>query len=203
MTKFGRPPRHQGSHMAGGADPLLLTGAEIDHIGDDVPLYFDTAKTMFIKWNSVWGWLLQVPDGICTAGPMYLYANADEDGTGIYAPSIDFAASGYMLLDASAGTQQRIRLKAGEYVAIGNETHYIKITNAGVLSFVGTAALGGNVPCGLYRFNDMRVEGGAALPGADVTRRGQLFLLEGGAGVADEMYVCRKNAVDAYEWLAL
>lgn len=40
-------------------------------------------------------------------------------------------------------------------------------------------------------------------PTASDKLRGQLVLEKGGAGVADVIYVCRKNAADVYEWQAL
>lgn len=42
-----------------------------------------------------------------------------------------------------------------------------------------------------------------AKPTASDKLRGQLVLEKGGAGVADVIYVCRKNAADTYEWQAL
>lgn len=46
------------------------------------------------------------------------------------------------------------------------------------------------------------VAAGAKPTAADVLR-GQLVLEKGGAGVADVIYVCRKNAANTYEWQAL
>lgn len=40
----------------------------------------------------------------------------------------------------------------------------------------------------------------SALPSAASALRGRMVRLVGGAGVADQVYVCRKNAADAYEW---
>ena len=40
----------------------------------------------------------------------------------------------------------------------------------------------------------------SVLPNASVDYRGYRALVEGGAGVADEMHVCVKNAGDTYEW---
>lgn len=40
----------------------------------------------------------------------------------------------------------------------------------------------------------------SALPTAVAGLRGRMVRLLGGAGVADQVYVCRKNAADAYEW---
>jgi hypothetical protein len=42
-----------------------------------------------------------------------------------------------------------------------------------------------------------------ALPSPAVELRGRLVLLAGGTGVADTLYVCRKDATDAYVWVAV
>lgn len=39
-----------------------------------------------------------------------------------------------------------------------------------------------------------------ALPAADASLRGRMLLVLGGAGVADVVYVCRKDATDAFVW---
>lgn len=39
-----------------------------------------------------------------------------------------------------------------------------------------------------------------SLPAATSTLRGQVNMVRGGAGVADRLYICRKNATDGYEW---
>jgi len=40
-----------------------------------------------------------------------------------------------------------------------------------------------------------------SLPTADATYRGKMIRVEGGAGVADKLYVCMKSASDAYSWV--
>ena len=42
-----------------------------------------------------------------------------------------------------------------------------------------------------------------ALPAAASTMRGKVVLVIGAAGVADQLYICRKNALDTYEWAPL
>jgi hypothetical protein len=44
---------------------------------------------------------------------------------------------------------------------------------------------------------------GSALPTAGVSYRGQVFIVEGGAGVSDLAYICIKNTSDTYEWQQL
>ncbi len=41
------------------------------------------------------------------------------------------------------------------------------------------------------------------LPTASVANRGKILRVEGGTGVADRIYICRKNASNAYEWAVL
>lgn len=43
----------------------------------------------------------------------------------------------------------------------------------------------------------------ASLPSASSAYRGYTIRVEGGAGVADVLYICEKNAADAYEWRAV
>lgn len=43
----------------------------------------------------------------------------------------------------------------------------------------------------------------ASLPTCDNSRRGEERRVEGGAGVADQIVVCEKDAADAYAWVAL
>lgn len=40
----------------------------------------------------------------------------------------------------------------------------------------------------------------AAQPGCSVTNRGQLWVVQGGAGVADSYEICEKDAADVYAW---
>lgn len=54
-----------------------------------------------------------------------------------------------------------------------------------------------------YTTRDLIVSDKLALPGASASLRGQINTVRGGAGVADVLYVCRKNAADAYEWQVL
>lgn len=52
-----------------------------------------------------------------------------------------------------------------------------------------------------WRFEKyMQVGKVSALPTASADYRGMMIRVEGGAGVADAVYICVKNAADAYEW---
>lgn len=46
----------------------------------------------------------------------------------------------------------------------------------------------------------LKKDSGTDLPTADEAHRGQFFTKTGATTVADELYVCLKNATDAYVW---
>lgn len=52
-------------------------------------------------------------------------------------------------------------------------------------------------------FRLMMVKRGTSLPAADASLRGELFVVEGGSGVPDKVYICLKNSSDSYEWVQL
>lgn len=41
------------------------------------------------------------------------------------------------------------------------------------------------------------------LPNASIEYRGKIIRVEGGSGVSDMLYICRKNAADNYEWVSI
>lgn len=41
----------------------------------------------------------------------------------------------------------------------------------------------------------------ADLPACDASRRGEMRRVDSGAGVADRVVICTKDAADAYDWL--
>jgi hypothetical protein len=55
-------------------------------------------------------------------------------------------------------------------------------------------------PRDIYAGSAFVISDGGALPSATVGRRGRIVMVHGAAGVADRLYICRKNAADAYEW---
>lgn len=67
----------------------------------------------------------------------------------------------------------------------------VSIPYAGDISFLDDKFLG------LGKDSD------AVLPNADAGYRGKMIRIEGGAGVADHVFVCRKLADDSYEWTQL
>ena len=41
------------------------------------------------------------------------------------------------------------------------------------------------------------------LPNPSTDYRGKIIRIEGGSGVSDMLYICKKNAVDNYEWVPI
>lgn len=65
-----------------------------------------------------------------------------------------------------------------------------------------TASNGGAATTGTHTM-DQLVLTNQILPPATAALRGQFRLVHGATGVADRVYVCRKNGADAYEWASL
>ena len=59
---------------------------------------------------------------------------------------------------------------------------------ARTITFVSTGGGGGGI------------QQGPTLPPANSGNRGIVFLLQGGVGVPDTLYVCAKDYLDAYNW---
>ena len=51
--------------------------------------------------------------------------------------------------------------------------------------------------------NILTIKGGAILPGCNESSRGKMFLLQGGSGIEDGFYICKKKADGSYAWIAL
>jgi hypothetical protein len=56
---------------------------------------------------------------------------------------------------------------------------------------------------GVWTFTPGFVFGAGTEPACNALTRGRVVMVQGGAGVADRLRVCRKDAVDSYEWTAL
>ncbi|MFH1714573.1 MAG: hypothetical protein ABH857_00035 [Elusimicrobiota bacterium] len=109
-------------------------------------------------------------------------------------------------LDVITNNTARISIEGGGNVGIG-------ITNPVGLFQVGigtmTVLSNGNVGIGttnptekLYVNGNIRIIGtGTALPSASVNYRGTLYLLQGGTGVTDKLYLCMKTDTDTYVWV--
>lgn len=66
-------------------------------------------------------------------------------------------------------------------------------TGANVLGFDGTG-----LAIGVLKLPKV-----TSLPAASISSRGRILRVEGGAGTADVLYICRKTASDSYEWKQL
>ena len=56
---------------------------------------------------------------------------------------------------------------------------------------------------GVWTFTPGFMFGAGTEPACNALTRGRVVMVQGGAGVADTLRVCRKDAVDSYEWIAL
>lgn len=56
---------------------------------------------------------------------------------------------------------------------------------------------------GVWTFTPGFMFGAGTEPECNALTRGRVVMVQGGAGVADSLRVCLKNAVDSYEWTAL
>jgi len=62
-------------------------------------------------------------------------------------------------------------------------------------------ALGSDLPMGDDKFIKVGKDSDGTLPTADASYRGKMIRVEGGAGVADKLYICMKSASDTYSWV--
>jgi len=56
---------------------------------------------------------------------------------------------------------------------------------------------------GVWTFTPGFMFGAGTEPACSASTRGRVVMVQGGAGVADTLRVCLKNAVDSYSWTAL
>jgi len=56
---------------------------------------------------------------------------------------------------------------------------------------------------GVWTFAPGFMFGAGAEPACNASTRGRVVMVQGGAGAADTLRVCLKNAVDSYSWIAL
>jgi len=139
-TRTGYPIPYSVLNLTGS-----VLGTDMDHIGDDVPLYFDTAQTHAIMHNTAIGLGVQVPEDLCSVARMSVYSNCGADGAGTFEPFIDFSANGRLNLQATAGTNQEIYLICGSHIRAGAGVNHVRIENTGQLSLVGTARVYNNL----------------------------------------------------------
>lgn len=123
---------------------------------------------------------------------------ANVAGLGIYfAPTIDTAATG---THAAVGT---LRVDAATINAGGatvTEAYTLLINGAPT---IGTTNYAFRVGSGVSKFDGVIVLGNVAEPTCNATNRGTLAMVQGGAGVADTVRICTKDAADAYAYRAL
>lgn len=62
---------------------------------------------------------------------------------------------------------------------------------------------GGNISIRPDNFLQIGKDSDGTLPTADASYRGKMIRVEGGAGVADKLYMCMKSASDTYSWVQI
>jgi len=122
-----------------------VLGTDMDHIGDDVKLYLDTAKTKYIGYNSAIGQLVWGDIMLASPGPLDIYSNCGEDAAGQWSPWISMLATGQMLIGSDDGAAREIHLQPYDFTWIGQAANHVKVTTAGVLTLAGTARVYNNL----------------------------------------------------------
>lgn len=108
------------------------------------------------------------------------------DGGGLHLYGAFTDAANYVRASLAA-TSTAVTL-AAETAGTGADDVPVEITPAGA---------------GLTKITRLRVVDSGTKPTCDSTTRGVIWMDEGGAGVADTLEVCKKDAGDAYAWSAL
>jgi hypothetical protein len=127
---------------------------------------------------------------------------------------VNVVASGYTAIGASQGNDSatvtsnasNANFPYSQIKAVdgSSEATATAITQNGAASVTLSAYSGSGFATELEHTSDgTRVKSPNAKPTCDSTRRGFMYRVEGGAGVADTFEVCAKDAGDAYAWRAL
>lgn len=169
--------------------------------------------------------------GTITAGDLVEYYHSGSDTVRRYSATVNFEYAGVALSSAVDGATVLVAFEGqagitcdtgvnpGWAVKPSSTTSYngmaapnmgFAAAAAATLSPVVGVCLSnggpGLVTCRLVRQHDRNyVKPGlvTALPTAAVAYRGQMLRVEGGAGVADTLNICEKNAANAYVWRAI
>ncbi len=79
--------------------------------------------------------------------------------------------------------------------------HTSQLATAAAASIATASTLALRSATGSCAFNGLTVATPGARPAAAVGLRGQLWVVQGGAGVTDTIQVCLKSAADTYAWI--
>jgi len=94
-------------------------------------------------------------------------------------------------------------------ITVSPETGEEKVADIGLkhnikaVPVVKNRKLLGVVPSDIVddKFLKVGKDSDGSLPTASASYRGKMIRVEGGAGVADKLYICLKSAVDTYSWV--
>ena len=153
--------------------------------------------------SSVWGWVLRLKDTRATPTGAYVFQFLDSSNNQLL--NVNNLGDGAFRRRLEWGT-----LNADKYgklalpgvdgflgiTALGTDANIdleIRPKGAGVLRLGGASGLEVDTSGYLKPIN-------VSLPAASSTYRGKIARVEGGAGVPDKFYICRKKADDTYEW---
>lgn len=108
---------------------------------------------------------------------------------------LDFVAGGSSQMDlVDTGGGYRLRVLGGNGMSAGNV-----LLNGSAVNINGDTALS-RAAAGVFGIPGMDLADGGTRPTCDSSIRGRFWFEEGGAGVADTVSVCAKDAADAYGW---
>lgn len=169
--------------------------------GDDRTLSYDGTSFKFTGAALIPGDDDTSNLGSAAATWAYIYAFGLRDSSG----------NNRILLDGNSGTTY---FYSARTEAAGSRAHR-HVVNGNFVAWTGSDSVldewcrdNGDAACGFQVFTrgDVRINaegGGTGKPTCNSTNRGRMWRTEGGAGVADTMEYCKKDAADAYAWTAL
>jgi hypothetical protein len=129
----------------------------------------------------------------CSVGELFFRTNASPGGN----------------LYGCAAANAWSQLSGGSLAYVGGPTGAITINNGvtpGEID-IDTVVLprkgSSDTISGVWTFTPGVMFGAGTEPACNASTRGRVVMVQGGAGVADTLRVCLKNAVDSYAWTAL
>lgn len=87
-------------------------------------------------------------------------------------------------------------------LSVNGYFHWFNPSTAAAIASLGPRSYSTGV-LDITNGGSLAVSNFGSLPGASATYRNVIATVQGGAGVADALYVCRKKADDSYEWRAI
>lgn len=132
----------------------------------------------------------------CSVGELFFHSNASPGGN-LYGCT---AANTWSQLGVGGG---------GSSSYVGGPTGAITVNNSVTPGEIDIATVvlprkgSSDTISGVWTFTPGFMLGAGTEPLCNALTRGRVVMVQGGAGVADTLRVCLKNAVDSYSWTAL